>query len=302
MVDTKLEKFRNRWGKIEKLYNLVQALDKNNSYEDAFNGYYRNFLEFLQTEHEDMGGEVARLVPVGDVRDQLNFSQEYFSRYRVNSLNYGLNNLEDIINDLGDNLKKIAVNLIPIKDSDMDKADNLDRLINSYKDSVDTLKRNLRDINPEREKERYETQKKTIEEYEGFKSLIEDHKDLIKNIVEYKKLFSYVRGEEGKPNIPKVRELFFDFLDGLLEKYKGDKDKYDDNAPIIETVKYLSGNDNFLMKYYVNELLNTSEEKLNSVIKDADLKDYIKRTAGIIDVNKQTQFFNTVYAMSENKI
>jgi len=299
-----LKQFGERWERVDKLYQLVGALDKSEDYEDSFQGYWRDFTGFLQTEHEAMTGEVARLIPTGDVGAQLNFSKTYFNRYRQNSLNYGLDNLEELVDALGEKVMPLAVSIVPIKDKDMDKADNLERLIKDYGDNTDILKRNLRNIDPgssEVEKEKYENQEKTIKEYEEFKSLLKDYKGLVKNILGYNKLLSYVGGKDREPNIRKMKELHDGYLTDILNTFKDDRDKYDDNAPIVETIKYLSNDSKFLARYYAENILKPAEKKLNSVAEKSDLKKYIKRNVRVMNTNKQIQFFDIAYALSKEQ-
>ena len=47
----KLEKFGDRWERVGNHYQLAEALDKAEDYEDSFEGYWRDFLGFLQTEN-----------------------------------------------------------------------------------------------------------------------------------------------------------------------------------------------------------------------------------------------------------
>lgn len=301
----KVDKFRKRWGRIEKLYHLVNALDKAEDHDDAFQGYWEDFIEYLQTENKNMSGRIAKLFPVGNVREQSKASKLYFQRYRVHALNFGLRNLEDIVDKLKDEdkLRPLIFNTIPIKETDMDKAHDLDKLIDSYGDKVTTLRRNLETINPdasEEEKQRYETQLNAVREHEELKSLLKDYKGLVENILVYRQLTSYLKGEgkDGEPNVKKMQELFFGYLDGLLDQFRDDEDKFDDNAPIVETIKYLAGDPKSLAKLYFTNILRPAEENLKSAAEKSDVKDYLQRNVKIMNTNKQIQFFNTAYMLS----
>jgi len=299
-----LKTLKNKWERVGKLYQLATALDKSEDYGEAFKGYWRDVLQFLQTEENvEMGDERIRgQIPIGDPREQLAFVKEYFTRHRVASLNYGLNKLEDIVDELGGKLNVLATSVIPIKDNDLDRADNLEKLIDDYKDNAGTLRKNLGHIDKDasdKERERYNTQVKIIKEYEEFKFLLKDYKGLVENILGYRELSSHIKGEDGKPNTQKMAEIFSRYLDGILEEFKADKDKYEDNAPIIATVKALARNPDFLTKYYLEHILMPAKKKLDTATEKYDIKDYVKRNVKVMNTNKQIKFFDNVYAVSK---
>ncbi len=297
-----IDEFRLKWEQIGKLNTLVEALDKSEDYEDAFQGHFGDFLEFLQTEHRGISTELLGEIPE-DVRGKLDFGKEYFEKYRMNCLTYGLEHLDDIVEQAQDRryLDKITIgaNILPIKETDMDRADDLDALMDDYEDKIQTLKANLRTINPETERERYDTQARTIREYQEFVGLNEDFRELIEHILVNRELQSYLGGEKEQPNLNKMRELFFGHLDNILERVKGDEEVYEDNLPLIKTIKALAGNKDFLTNNYYRRIMMPAQEKLGAVLQKYDLEDYVKRNVRVMSTTKQMQVFNTVYALAK---
>lgn len=294
----KIDDFRNAWERLEKMSHIVKTMDDNKDFNESFQGYFRDFSEFLQTEYK-YDGETVNALPVGNIRNQLNYAQSEFDRRRYHVLDDSLGDLEDIVDDLGDKKVQLAVRILPIKDEDMDKSHDLNKLIDSYKDSVKKLKENIKVMDPETET--YKTQETTIKEYQEFASLLEDNKELIKNILGFREHQSYAIGEKGRPNTPKMREIYFSYLDSILEKFKDNKDKYNDNLPTIEALKMSSGDDHFLMGEYARTVLRPAEKKFESVADKSDLKKYITRTVRASNPNKQVGFFEKAYELASEK-
>lgn len=299
--NNKLEEFVERWGGVPQLNQIAVALDKAEDYEDSFEGYWRDFLGFVQTKHEHIDPALIRAISSGNPRQRLDAAKTYFTNYRKSCLNYSRENLEDIVDEIGkkDKLSSVTLSAIPIKDYDMEKSYDLNKLIDDYEDSVKILRDGLKDINPETEGERYEIQKRTVEEYEEYRDLLKDYKPLVENILSHNQLVSYAVGERGKPNNEKMQEVLFEYLEGILEKYKNDKDKYDDNAPVVETIKALSGNPRYLMQYYTEGVLKPAEEKFKNEAGKHDLKDYVERNIKVMNTNRQIEFFSNVYAIAK---
>jgi hypothetical protein len=300
-----LKKFTNKWEKVAKLSKLVESLGKAEDFEEDFRGKWGNFLEFLQTEYEDLDAETIGLVPnKEDPQSQLNFARQFYEKYRVESLRYGLKKIGDITEDLNDKAASLIISgsIVPVKDFDLDKSEDLESLIKDYEDKVDTLEDNLNEINKGNNKDRYEAQQKTVQEYKGFVSLLKDYGDLVENVLTIQELTSYASGgENNQPNIERMRDVFFKYLDNLLESFKDDKDKYEDNLPVIETVKALSGNQENLTRYYVNSILLPAQEKYQEIAKEYDLKDYVERTSRILSPDRQKQILQASYSLGKQE-
>jgi hypothetical protein len=299
-----LKKFTKKWDKVEKLAGLVESLGKAEDYEEDFKGKWRDFSEFLHTEYEDLDQETIKLIPSEEQgpQTQLNFAREFYEKYRVEIVRYGLRKIGDITEDLEDKATSLIVSgtIIPIKETDLDKSDDLESLIEDYEDKIDTLKDKLEGLSSD--DQRYKEQKRTIEEYEEFIDLLKEYGDLVEHILSLTELNSYLRGGENRePNIERMRSIFFRYLDNLLEKFKGDKDKYEDNLPIIETVKALSGNRENLARYYINSILNPAEEKYQEVAEKEDLKDYVERTTNVLSPDRKKQVLKAAYILGKQK-
>jgi len=295
-----LKKLNKRLEKLGKIATIVKAMDDNRHYPDSFNAYLGDLLEFAQTQYDDITEESLRLFLEGETRQRLDFARQYLNNRRIQDKDYGLSKLEDIVNDLGDNLKQVAVSVIPIKDTDIGKYDNIDDLVKNYDETITTLEDNLENIDQERHPERYQAQQTTIQEYKEFKSVLEDYKDLVDNILGLRELTSYLEGERGRPNTAKMKELFVGYLDRLTEKYK-EKDMDKDNIAILQAAKDLSNNPNYLTNYYVSGILEPAQEKYNKEVEKADLKDYVQRTVKVMNPNKQIEFFDVVHAASKEE-
>ncbi len=301
-----LKKFTNKWEKVSKLAKLVEGLGKAEDYEEDFKGKWGNFLEFLHTEYEDLDTETMSLIPSDEKggQAQLNFARQFYEKYRVESLRYGLKKIGDITDDLNDKAANLILggNIVPVKEFDLGNSEDLESLIEDYGDKVDTLETNLDEIDKEKDKGRYESQEKTVKEYKEFVDVLKDYGDLVENVLTIRELTSYVRGgEDNQPNIERMKDVFFKYLDNLLESFKDDKDKYEDNLPVIETVKALSGNQENLTRYYVNSILMPAQEKYQEVAKEYDLKDYVERTSKVLSPDRQKQVLQQAYGLGKEE-
>lgn len=303
MVTEYLKKTNKRLKKIHTLAEIVKSMDDAEGHDDlTFDSKHRDFLEFLQTSYEDVTQDVLGYASQGGIRQRLDFARQFFRERRVQDIDYGLRHLNSIFSDLGDKLKNVAINFVPIKDTDLDKADDLNGLIDSYKDTIDTLTDNLGNINPQTHPERYDAQQRTIQEYEEFKSLLEDYKPLVKEIIEFKKFYAPFVEQKGRRDEKTMKEIFNKYLDDLAEKYKKeDEDKYDDSIALIRAAKVLSSNPHYLPGYYLEGVLNPAQEKVFAAAEKADLKDYTKRLVGAIDSTKQMQFLDMIYSVSTSE-
>jgi len=130
--------------------------------------------------------------------------------------------------------------------------------------------------------------------------LLRDYKGLVENILGFSQLVGYAKGEgeKGKPNFDKMRNIYLSYLDGLMNKFSGDEDKYEDNLPVIETVRALSRDPNKLSEYYSEQILRPAKRKLDAALQNHNLKDYVKRNVKVMNMTEQIKFFDTVSALA----
>ncbi len=301
--------FMKNWEKVAKLNTLVDTLGKSEDFEESFNYHYRDFIEFMQTEYKEISPEIRDLIPSmnEDSGYRLAFAREQIGQANNSALKYSLKYLDDLLDQSKDRLPilTLATGIMPIKDIDLDKTDNLDDLINEYEDTIDILTRNLANINREQEKERYESQEQTIKEYKESIDLIEDYRGLVEISLAYRQLASYLGGGNGgnerEPDTNKIREIFFNYLDGLLEIFEGDDEKYIENEAIVNTIKTFSRDQNMLNRYYQTKILAPAQRKYETEIEKYDIEDYIKRNIDITNPNKQINFFMGLYGTLKAK-
>ncbi len=305
MLSEYLGKSNKRMKKIHTLTDIVKAMDDAEGHDDlTFDSKHRDFLEFIQTAYENVGEEALMYASMGGVRQRMDFARQFLIERRIQDINYGLGHLNDIVNDLEseDKLKNVAINYVPIKDTDLEKANDLDGLIQNYEDTIETLEENLEDINQETHPDEYNAQQRTINEYKEFKSLLEDYKPLVREIVEFKRVYTPLIGQRGRPDNESMKRIFDEYLDELAKRYKDDdEDKYKDSIALIKSAKVLSSNPHYLGGYYIEGVINPAQEKVFEAAKGTNLKDYTKRIVGVIDNTQQMQFLDTVYTASTQK-
>jgi len=290
----KIDDFKKQWKKRNRLSEIVEALDKGENFDDA----YSDFLRFWQDERPNVALESMKLAQT----DKVAYAKVELSDRNEKAIDYGLKNVGDILEGLGDKLNAVALNApLPIPDKDHGRIDDLEGLIKDYQKSADTLERNLGKIDRNVDGELYETQSKAAVKYRGLVSLLGDYKDLVKTIEDAHNINSYANGgKDGKPDIRKMQELVFEYLDKVSDSFKGNKDIYEDNVPTIKIVRFLAAkNPEFLKKLYSDNLVAPASKKLETALKGANLKDYLKRNVDLMDRGKQGNFFDIVYAVSE---
>ena len=304
LYESESYEFIKEWERIRKVETLVDALGKSEDWEEEFDRKYSDFINFVQTEHQNISPEILSLIPSTDksVKERLYFSREYLENYRDEALKYSLQNLEDLLDQSQDRLPNLAISILPIKDTDLDKTDDLDDLIDEYQETIDILTKNLGDINENEEPKRYESQVQTIREYKELKNLLEDYKPLIELSLSYQQLLSYLGdGNEKQPDNNKITELFFGYLDGLLERFKDNEEEYLDNEILVNTIKSLSGDQNTLMRYYQEKILLPAQKKYQDEAENCDIEDYIKRNIYVMNPNKQISTFMGLYSLLKSK-
>ncbi|MDD5192388.1 MAG: hypothetical protein PHH54_01815 [Candidatus Nanoarchaeia archaeon] len=292
--------FLKAMDKIERGSGLVDILHKSQHDPETFESNVEEYADFLVDAYEvDPNSLVA--LEVGSSRDRFERAQEI--QYRKSKGVYkGLaGNLEELIDELGDNLQKIAFSVIPLKQNDLMKEASkldLDEIKESYTEKAQKLKGKLANIDKDNNPERYEAVDSAIKAYEGYAKLINDNKDFVQKVVVYRELVSYsipTKENQGKGNIGKMKELVDKKIDELKKKYTGKTD-----ALVLDVAKNASSDVDGVKAYYHKLILEPAERELKNTAlakNESKMKQYIIDGVTAMDITKKANFLGGVYQM-----
>lgn len=301
----KIDTFRQKFNGLINESGLVETLDKSN--ERDFPRNWSDFVGYLHSEYKNLSPNTVAALPAGDIGAQLTYSKAHLENSKNKTLEYSIKNLEEIVNSTNDKIP-LLINVLPVRDEDIrdKKAYDLDRLTQEYEDIANRLKTNLIPLtlnSSDSQKERHNAQKNAIKKYEEFASLLRDNRELVENILGYRELVSHLGGEDRKPDTEKMKDLYFAYLNGILNEFKNDKSKFADNIAVIGTLKYLAAkNSEFLTGQYAERIIEPAQEKLKDLIGTNDIGSYVSRAVGVKNPREQMQFLEKLYSLSESEL
>lgn len=283
--------FSRRWENLGKFMGLSKDLSESGG--EGFNAKYREFLGLLKSISPKE--ESVYTVPKGQ---ELSFAQQSAADYKDYVLDYSLRNIKDIAIGLKDKLKDFAYSVVPLNKDEEKRADNLESLIKEQEGIAKSLESNIKNINKDERPEAYETQEKAIAQFKEKASVLKDYKPLVKNIIVYRELVANTGALDGQPRNSELKDLSSRFLKGILNSFKGDRDKYKDNAPIVMTIRRCLNNPDFLMAYYAENILQPAKYKLEKVAENFDLGDYAGKSIKVVDQERQVEYLNRIYSIN----
>ena len=288
-----LKDFNKGWKKLQTLTEIVQTLDKAKGDPSAFASYHSDFLGFAKDGYKIHGPQLAQL-NIGDSRQKVSAAQNLNYEIQRDSIISSRNDIADISNDLGEDLEGIAFTIAPLKDIDSDKADKLSDVVREYTAKAIEKRRELAAINRANDPEAYEAVEDLVKEYEGFAGIITSYRPLVKEIAKYRELVSHLSSERGRPNNAKLKVLYDEHLDKLGKSPR--LNKYD--KMVLKVAKSLSNNEHYLPAYYVEGLVKPIENKIKETVarEHYNLKQYLDRTVGAMNINSAGMFLNGLHA------
>jgi hypothetical protein len=289
--------FLKAMDKLERASDLVETLHHSEHDPEAFEPDMEAYSDFVVEEYK---AAPETLIPfeTGTTSDRFHHAQSF--QYRKSKEVYkGLaGNLEELVDDLGDKLQRIAFSVIPLKENDLRKGAKglkLDAIKDNYIKKAKKLTEKLASIDRNDHPKEYEIVENSIREYNGFAKLIEGegNKDFVKKAAIYQELASYLVADRGKGDLGKMKELVDKKIDSLRKKYKGGS-----NQILLDITEETSNNPHLLKEYYTKLLLEPAEQELKStaLAKDeAKMKKYIVDGVEAMNIKRKGSFFNGVY-------